>query len=565
MPLRLSILFFLSCALYAQTTPPTTAPGSVQGRITDSQTGNGIAAASVHLFPTSGGSQGLPQNYNTSSMDDGSFRFDSVSPGNYVVFASHTEYANVGANAQRVSVGAGSQVVGVAIQLNPLGTIGGKVLDQSSRPVAGAGVELFSARSTRGKMELRRVQNASAGSSGAYLFRKVTPGKYYIAASTTSRTGRPTSGTRESPTDVPESGVLSVVRTFYPKATTVEDASTVDLAPGTSLADVDIRLQQAETFRIRGKIASLVPGEMQRGGMLELTARDSTPSSGLGRRLRSLPDGSFSIDGVPSGSYTLWLSGSSTGPGQNYRYGRRRILARQDVDVSGSDVNDVVVSLLPPVNLTGSVALLNAPVNANLSQLRVNLQPPAPTAMGGFHSLAVDANGAFSIQDLEPGQYVVRVVNIPAGMYLQSVTLNRQDVTASGIDFSQGGSGELDVTLKAGVSEVDGTVSSTGDGAPSGFALLVPETLPADGSGILTTRIAQGGTFVIANVPPGHYSVFAIQQWTSIWQNVDFLREMQRNGTSVEVQENAHAQVNVPLLTTDQLQQTAASLGLSLQ
>jgi hypothetical protein len=225
----------------------------------------------------------------------------------------------------------------------------------------------------------------------------------------------------------------------------------------------------------------------------------------------------------------------------------------------------VVVSLLPPVNLTGSVVLLNAPVNANLSQLRVNLQPPAPTAMGGFHSLSVDANGAFSIQDLEPGQYVVRVVNIPSGMYLQSVTLNRQDVTASGIDFSQGGSGELGVTLKAGVSEVDGAVSSTSDGAPSGFALLVPETLPADGSGILTSRIAQGGTFVISNVPPGHYSVFAVQQWTSIWQNADFLHEMQRNGTSVEVQENSHAQVAVPLLTADQLQQTAASLGLSIQ
>ncbi len=507
------------------------------------------------------------QPYNTSSLDDGSFRFDSVSPGTYILFANHPEYANAGTNIQRLSVGSGSQLVGAAIQLNPLGTISGKILDQSGKPAAGADVELFSAHNVRGRTELRRTQNASVASSGAYLFKKVVPGKYYIAADSASRqVGRNSTG-KESPADVSESGVLSTIRTFYPKAATVEDASVIDLAPGASMADADIHLQQAETFRIRGKIANLVPGGLQNGGMLELAPRDSAPSSGLGRRLRSESDGSFSVDGVPSGSYTLWLIGSySPGVAYNRRFGRRRVLAKQDIDVNGTDVNDIVLSLMPPVNLSGSVVLLNPPATVNVAQLRVNLQPDAQNAMGSFQSVTVDANGAFSIQDLEPGEYMVRVVNIPTGMYLQSVMLNRQDVTTSGIDLSQGGGGELDVTLKAGVAEVDGTLTASGDGAPaSGFALLVPEVLAADGSGILTARIAQGAKFVISNVPPGHYLAFAVQQWTSIWQNPDFVREMQREGTTVEVQENAHAQVTVPLLTTDQLEQTAARLGLSVQ
>jgi hypothetical protein len=411
------------------------------------------------------------------------------------------------------------------------------------------------------------MQNGSVASNGTYLFRKVIPGKYYIAAGTGTRQLRRSSVNSQSPVETSESGVLSTVRTFYPKATTVEDASVIDLPAGTSTADVNIHLQQAETFRVRGKIASLVPGELERGGTLELTPRDSAPNGGLGRRLRSETDGSFSVDGVPSGSYTLWLVGGHTpGAQQNHRYGRRRVLARQDVDVNGSDVNDVVLSLLPPVNLTGSVLLMNAPATANVSQLRVNLQPATQNAMGSFQSVAVDANGVFSVQDLEPGEYMVRVTNVPTGMYVQSVMLNRQDVTTSGIDLSQGGGGELDVTLKAGVAEVDGTLTASGDGAPaSGFALLVPEALAADGSGILTARVAQGGTFVISNVPPGHYLAFAVQQWTSIWQNVDFLREVQRHGTSVEVQENSHVQLALPLLSTDQIQMAASPLGLSLQ
>ncbi len=567
MPRRLFILLMLSCAAYAQTAAPTGVPGSLQGRVTDSQTGNGLGGASLHLFPTAGMNSGSLQPYNTVSLDDGSFRFDSVSPGTYILFANHPDYVNGGTNAQRVSIGNASQLIGVAVQLNPLGSISGKVLDPAGRPAAGTDVELFIARNVRGKVELRRMQNGSVSSSGAYLFKKVIPGKYYIAASTASRHATRNSTAEQSAANVPETEVLSTVRTFYPKATTVEDASLIDLAAGVSIPDVDIHLQQAETFRIQGKIASLLPGVLQTKGTLELAPRDSAPRSGLGRMLRSKDDGSFSVDGVPSGSYTLWLIGSyGPGAGQNRRYGRRRVLAREDVDVNGSNVNDIVLSLMPPVNLTGNVVLMNAPANANVSQLRVNLQPSSQTEMGVFQSIAVDADGEFSVQDLEPGEYMVRVVNVPTGMYLQSVMLNRQDVTTSGIDFSQGGGGELEVTLKTGVAEVDGTLAATGDNAPaSGTALLVPQTLPADGSGVLTARVTPGGTFAIPNVPPGRYLAFAVQQWTSIWQNVDFLREMEREGTSVEVQENTHAQVALPLLTQDQLQLTASRLGLSAQ
>jgi len=159
----------------------------------------------------------------------------------------------------------------------------------------------------------------------------------------------------------------------------------------------------------------------------------------------------------------------------------------------------------------------------------------------------------------------VQVANKPAGMYVQSITLNHQDVTSNGVDFSQGGGGELQITLKSGAAEVDGTLS--GDGAQqaaTGVALLVPEAVLADGSGVLVGNV-RAGVFSIQNVPPGRYLGFAVPQWSSIWQNPEFQREMQRAGTPVEVQENAQAHLELRLLSTDDMESAASRLGLSSQ
>jgi hypothetical protein len=74
-----------------------------------------------------------------------------------------------------------------------------------------------------------------------------------------------------------------------------------------------------------------------------------------------------------------------------------------------------------------------------------------------------------------------------------------------------------------------------------------------------------GGAFAIRNVPPGHYHAFAIAKWNNIWQNGDFVREMESRGTAVEVQENARLQIQLQAISADEIQRTAARLGLTLQ
>ncbi len=559
---RLLALFVIPLGLGAQSTVQTASPGSVGGRVTDAQTGIGIGGAILRLFiRRTAVNNGSPPATST-SLEDGTFHFDSVAPGTYTLWITHPSYVSNAGVSQSVTVQDGQSVLNIAVQLQPLGAISGRVLDDAGNPIARAKVDLLTTFNFRGKPEPRRLKAATSDENGEYLFEKVAPGRYYLSADPPSHA----KAANNSP--VSEAAGLPMIRTFYAKTLTFEDASILDLVSAGSVSEADIHLQRAAVFHIRGRIESLGPGVLRKGSNLSVGPRDGPAMGGLGRTAHAEPDGSFDIGEVPSGSYTLWLLGSyASESGQSRRGGRPRLLARQEVDVSGGDTNGVVLSLPPPINLVGSVTLTNPPPNANASQLRVTLVPAGQAAPGSYQNVAVGGNGAFSVQDLEPGEYMVRIANIPAGTYVHSITLNRQDVMTSGMDLSQGGGGELQITLRGGAAEIEGTLSAGSDGAQAvtGTALLVPEALPADGSGVLSAAIRAGGIFTIANVAPGHYFAFAVQRWSSIWQNADFLHLMERDGTPVDVEENGHAQIQLSLLSADQLEETASRLGLTMQ
>ena len=90
------------------------------------------------------------------------------------------------------------------------------------------------------------------------------------------------------------------------------------------------------------------------------------------------------------------------------------------------------------------------------------------------------------------------------------------------LDFTQGVSGELLITLSYGVAEVGGTVqmpqqNASTDGssnkpATAASIVLVPEDLRPDGSGIEYGNPTQTGTFSIKNVAPGRYRAYAFEE-----------------------------------------------------
>ncbi|MBV9766285.1 MAG: carboxypeptidase regulatory-like domain-containing protein, partial [Acidobacteriaceae bacterium] len=516
-----------------------------------------------------------------------------VAPGTYFVSAERDGFVAPAPNGPPpgISVSAGQQVTNISVLLNPQGVIRGKVIDENGEPAGDARVEAFTTFSVRGKNQLTRKSATAANKSGEYTLKGLPPGSYYLAAQPAAEAKKGGSDESvgsenahaagdQSPAAAKESepGTPELIRTFYPKALDFESATPIEIGPGQDLTGTNIELRRITTYQIRGKIEVSIAASPGRNWTLSFAPRGSLASDVTGRIITPKSDGTFEIQKVAPGSYTLTLSGLNTAAGSqsSNRSSHMQLLARQDIDVAASDVNGVVLAIIPPINLTGRVAL-DGSDNANLSQVRVSLTPSGATAVGGFQNVPVKSDGSFNVDSLDPGQYTVRIAGNPVGSYVKSISFNHQDITAAALDLSQGGSGEIEVLLRSGAGEVDGTVLGQGDQTPAtsvpGQAggsgrvtvMLIPEQLAADGSGVFFGSAAPGGTFSIRSVPPGHYYAFAIDRWTSVWQNPEFLREIQNSGMSINVEENNHMQIQLPITGEEQVQQVVARLGLTVQ
>lgn len=568
---KVLLLAAAAAVLQAQSPLPTGVPGTIEGHVTNAVTGEPIGGAIVHLYPL-GRRGGTPAQAQTAgSQADGVFRFESVPQGAYFLSAEAGNYVTVGGRyrAQRVAVASGQQITGIVIQLNPQGTISGRVLDENGQGVPGASVQAYTTYVMRGHLQLRRGTSVSVGKGGEFTLRKLNPGKYYISAEPGRSAKKPhapkeqTAAGATEAADVSAAVVAGFVRTFYPSSLDMQSATPFEVAAGQLSADADIRLRRAITYQVSGRVAQ-TDGALRRATVL-LSPRDTLDSNVLGTSARLADDGTFQVKDVLPGSYTLWLIGAySPNESSASLQGGLRLLGRQDIDVSASNVPGIVMSLTPSVNLNGHVTAEGID-KQQLAQLRVNFVPAGQVMLGSFQSAAVDAEGHFALQNLAPGTYGVRVNNPPAGSYVKEVTYNRQDITVSGLDVSLGGAGEIEVTIRSGAAEVDGTVQADGGTAgPGTIVVLIPEDIAADGYGTLSGPVS-GDSFTIKNVPPGHYYAYALDHWDSVWQNPDFLREMQREGTSIEMEENAHTKVQLPVINSQEVDLAATRLGLTAQ
>ncbi|MBV9224058.1 MAG: hypothetical protein JOY85_08515, partial [Acidobacteriaceae bacterium] len=146
------------------------------------------------------------------------------------------------------------------------------------------------------------------------------------------------------------------------------------------------------------------------------------------------------------------------------------------------------------------------------------------------------------------------------------------EVLGKELDLSGGAGGEIEVVYRYGPGEVDGTIQQAQNGtnttqsAPSAQILLVPDVLNADGSGVRFGNTNLDGSFSMTGVPPGHYRAYALEAIDSEQtQNPDVLKPLEQKGTDVEVKENERKQIQLPFISSDELQQLFARAGVTVE
>jgi hypothetical protein len=192
----------------------------------------------------------------------------------------------------------------------------------------------------------------------------------------------------------------------------------------------------------------------------------------------------------------------------------------------------------------------------------------------GTNNAVVKEDGSFSMDNVSPGKYYLSTV-APAGTYVKSIRVGSEEVLGREIDLSQG-SGQMTIVFSYGPAELDGTVqrpqssaestdSSGGQpsATPDAGIVLVPDKLNDDGSGMYYGNAGAGGSFTIKQIPPGHYRAYAFEREDhQQLQNPEVLKELESKGTEVDLKQNDKKQVQLPLLTVDQMQQIYARLGI---
>lgn len=260
-------------------------------------------------------------------------------PGDYYVTASATGYASpvaeaaarLGSNATaddlvsklpqvHVSEDGGGPV---NIVLDRGGVISGKLQWDDGSPAAGVNVNAVSATSTvstAGQPNMNRVIAQLGGGFGAFgggfqmtddrgVFRitGLAPGSYLVRATMMTpmaETSRGGFGER-----------MSSLAMYAPGKVRKSDAQTITLKSGEERDDVAFTLDLSALHTVSGHVSSTDEGGTVASGMVRVTdSQDST----LTRMAFIQPDGSFALQWVPAGTYTLAVSNASNTPTQIY-------------------------------------------------------------------------------------------------------------------------------------------------------------------------------------------------------------------------------------------------------
>jgi Carboxypeptidase regulatory-like domain len=551
----LTLLFtpFAQASRLQQTSQP-----SIEGVVRRADTGEPINGAQVTLGRVDPGLDSIlgqimnpPGVQPVTTDSEGKFAFRNLNPGSYRILASANGYAsrsygqqNPNGPATPVSVTADQPLRDAAIQLLPVGTISGEVLDEHGSPATGAPVQVLRVVAGTSPPRYQPVGSGIVDDRGIYRVYSIMPGRYYLSVgSEVAPPPRPSGGPSSS------ASARNYAFQFFPGVTSVDQAVPVDLQPGTDLSiDMKTRLQQ--TYRVRGTVTDLTGRPPARSDMKlsykSLLGGDVTLN--LARNY-DLATGRFEVEGIPPGSFILQaqtqvMDDASRAAGE--AAWSMFPTARIPIEVKDEDLDGVVMIQTRPAAVSGQVRFESA-ATVPLSSATLRLTPLGTEWLPPTAFVAQD--GAFRVDGILEGKYSVQFGGFPHGFYVRSITYAGADILNQPWQFSGSASGTIGVVLSRGAAQLSGIVRDA-QSAPVGGGQVV--LVPEQRSRRDLYRLAgadQNGRYTFSDVVPGTYKLFS---WETMeygaYLDPKFVEPFEQQGRAIRLPESSTAVVDVRVI-----------------
>jgi hypothetical protein len=235
------------------------------------------------------------------------------------------------------------------------------------------------------------------------------------------------------------------------------------------------------------------------------------------------------------------------------------------VDVSSSDVT-ADVEFVPNATVRGTWAVQGAAAGA-VAVPRISLTP-ADAVIGSSYEATAHSDGRFSAAGVFPGKYFLNVA-LAKGAYLKQLRIGGRESFTGEVDLTTGHSPEIEINIAVGGATLSGDIKAIMQADAKTVAnrarvVLVPHLGRTDGADIRFSASDGTGHFVIANLAPGDYRVFALLSANGQFlRNTMLLHEVAANlGKEVAVREGGQSDsVELSLVSSEAIARALSSHG----
>jgi hypothetical protein len=456
---------------------------------------------------------------------EGNFYIRDVPPGTYSVAATADGFdrSSVDMSMERyiVSISSGKDTNFVVFMASET-FVEGRIFDPDGSPSAGAQVRLYTLEG------LSRESSTRVDENGHFKLR-VAPGRFLIAADY-------------------EPAETDSARTFYPGVVDRRYAIPLKLDEGETIHDLDIHLQAVTRVRVSGIVRDLFRVNSSPSGNAYLepqgsdlrSSQDFSPGVPV-ELLAGKDDPQFQFEAVKSGDYNLFVVMSEGAGGIH--------LGKFPITVGTTDVKDLVVVARPGVDVKGRITAqgTNLPENARITPVLISIPEALPQliqTVSGFGSVTFDSMTAFTIANVPPGEYAVRLAGLPPDIALvESRKGTRRSANGS---FTVSPDSTEPLTLTVGpAGTIAGTVTdASGKPAPAVPVLLLPEkAVRLNATDLRRAASDSNGNYQIRGVAPGNYVILSLLSY-----EVSVVEQNEWRGYPVSVTSGGTVSMNLPFL-----------------